>query len=339
MHKDFADWYSLVSPSPLLAVLEARWKAIECLTQSCTTPSAALDLVYAALSEAFNEPIAQDVEEALKSGDPSLPLQNRREIALLSASAIVVGLEGRKVENAAWTAAAYYVGTSANSGARIPISYLYELAKQRVNSAADLARNFDPQGSPLVSIGSRNYAAIEDVANVATSLAAAVTHLKAVDLELKAIAEGLSTERTRSEFLANLLLEQSNLLWFLVDNSYRHVPEPDVSAAIAIASSIVDAVRFFPPPSNLSQFIEVALRPHAEKMVAIEPLPKDAGSALPLLPARPGAEAVFPMISILSGRAVDPEKKNPRRSLLAIAVDVAKEIAGLGSLSSSQNVD
>ena len=247
MHDYFAAWLAGVNVHLTDDVAKSRWAAVESLVRWVTEPEKALRLAASAVSVAsVNSEWRKEISRALQQGDASFPMVgNNAELQVLAASAIAQ-LFKDKAAVADVAALGVTTGTFGNREPE-PTPCLALLAREylrrralsvRVRIEARQKASFTAgQARHLAKLCKDVTVALAEDKNQGSVSAETIEPLTAAMSKLTdhvaRVAEAEFSAYKRMNESQNMLSEENNILWWLINGYSRELEKPRAQTSAA----------------------------------------------------------------------------------------------------------
>jgi len=263
VHKDFADWYRVVSVEPQPEVLQRRWQGVEAFTkESRASDIPDLARVFYGLKPRSGD-FLDRFRKAFKTVDESFPMRsNDAELRILAGSSLLHSLRYPDGRNYAATLAV--VVGECRGHRKPPVRDIASLARDYLTKASAALRGHGKLPAP----------AAVDFAPMLAELKAALQTNEPPKLNeplsttLKAVTEGVQ-HLTKWAALASdreeLRKEESDVLWWLFGGHSRDLGVPfhqlpQLSAILVSAKELSDLTRAMPGPFSARAFLGTVIR-------------------------------------------------------------------------------
>jgi hypothetical protein len=262
VHRDFADWYRVVSLDPRPELLLQRWKAIEAFTNDASVLDI-LDLtrIFYALKPK-QDTLLERLRTGFKATDESFPMRgNDAELQVLAGAALVDFL--RHSDGWNWAAALALVVAGFGSHRKSIVAAIPSLAANHLTKASAELRSKKlkaPISSEFVPKLKEVQTALQSnqMPSVAEPLNLTLTAASNAIQQLMEWAADVSTQEA-------LRTEESQILWWLfgghsrdLDTRFSKLAEP--SAILISAKELSDLTLAMPGPLSARAFLDVVIK-------------------------------------------------------------------------------
>lgn len=280
MNTWFGDWYRKAAIQPSGEELTDRWRAIEGFVKKCDA-NKALELLRCFLSLAFKNPaVIQDFQQEFLNVDAAFPVANNEVLMqVLAASTLRSVIEQSTAVSD--TAATFCVSAVAVHFRKPPIiPELLTIAQKYLFDRGIVVRQLN--GRPRI-VGAKHDQLIEAVktacaTNSAVQLGAPLENvLKSLNDTINKVAAGTEATVAALEKNEKLLLEESNIVWWIFGersriNGERFSDLDPALCALLAGKELADLVKLLPGPIAAPAYLDRVIRNVDERKLNLSQL-------------------------------------------------------------------
>lgn len=298
MHKGFADWFRNASVSPSADELKARFAATEAASEHVTGAVAdVIDLVRVVFEPDQKASQLDWFVDALKEGDPTLPLErNDNVLTVLAGCSLALLLESTEDD---WSDLATLIEAASFRGSRQPAGVPALLELSRATVARQQRKNREIAEPAQVAVDALvDGETLQDLKELKESpdLAGAIDVLSRIGERFVKLPGTLRTLKKNCDVLhrqSELQREEIDMLWTVLAAWVKDLDKPLAvvkrpALGVVVGRQLADLTRINPAPLSLGAIITRALTPRtaAEKCTveaAVDAVPDEllAAWALP----------------------------------------------------------